>query len=88
MNQDNNKPRDLSAAEWQEIITVPEVREGWGLYDDAKAKDFAASVYGVKFGFISGSPGYCGDVYILLGDTLSTPMVLYRENGQLKGLDD
>lgn len=89
MNQDiiNNKPRDISAVEWQEIINVPQVREGWGLFYEEKAEDFAASVYGAKFNFISGSPGYCGDVYILLGDALSAPMLLYRKNGKLEYYD-
>jgi hypothetical protein len=73
-------PYPLSPAEWQQIIAVPEVRAAWGIEDDEKPSDFAAMVYAVKFKFVSGSPGYIGDIYILQGDTLTgdPPMVLRR----------
>lgn len=93
MKQDKNKPHEITAAEWLEIIAVSDVRDGWGLESwqtdkETTAKDFAASVYGVRFDFFSGSPGYVGDVYILLGDGLTPPMVLYREEGKLVSLDN
>ena len=76
------KPHPLSLKEWRQIIAVPAVREAWGLEDDVTANDFAGSVYGVKFKFVSGSPGYVGDLYILQGDALTDepPMVLRRAN--------
>ena len=40
-------------------------------------------VYGVKFDFASGAPGYVGDLYILHGDALGEPMVFIRREGQL-----
>ena len=30
----------LSDIEWREIVAIPEVREGWGLEDDATVEDF------------------------------------------------
>ena len=40
-------------------------------------------VYGVKFDFVSGGPGYVGDRYILRGAVLGEPMVLIRKDGRL-----
>lgn len=70
--------------EWQEIIASPAVRLAWGLINES-AEDFADSVYGVKFNFVSGSPGYIGDLYILQGDVLTgdPPVILARRNGEL-----
>ena len=76
-----NKPLDISMAEWQEIMQVPEVKEAWGIEDDLNPEDFAEMVYGVKFNYHSGSPGYVGDLYILQGDVLSgdSPFLLVRD---------
>jgi len=75
------KPYPLSPEDWKQIITIPAVREAWGLEDNVSPSDFAESVYGVKFKFVSGSPGYFGDLYILQGDALTgdPPMVLRRD---------
>lgn len=73
-------PHPISPEEWEQIIALPAVREAWGLSDDEKPSDSAAMIYGVKFNFVSGSPGYVGDLYILQGDALADepPMVLRR----------
>lgn len=77
-----NKPQDISIAEWQEITQVPEVRESWGLENET-AEQFAGVVYGAKFDFVSGGPGYFGDLYVLQDDALSEPFVLIRKDGRL-----
>ena len=79
-----NKPEDISLAEWREIMEVQEVKESWGLSDETP-EEFAANVYVVKFDFVSGSPGYVGDLYIIQGDTLTgdAPFVLTRQDGVL-----
>jgi len=61
-------------------MAVQVIRESWGIDDDLPADDFAAQVYAAKFNFISGSPGYIGELFILQGDVLTgdPPMVLYR----------
>jgi len=76
-----NKPLPITNAEWKEIVSVPAVREAWGLEDDADPAEFASVVYGAKFNFVSGSPGYVGDLYILQGDAITEvgPMVLRRD---------
>ena len=79
-------PHPLTHEDWKQIIAIPAVREAWGLEDDATPSDFAGTVYAAKFDFVSGSPGYFGDLYILQGDALTgdPPMVLRRaEDGTL-----
>jgi hypothetical protein len=79
-----NKPLEISLDEWKEIMQIPEIRESWGLESETP-QQFADMVYGVKFDFTSGSPGYFGDLYILQGDYLTgdPPLVLLRRNGKL-----
>jgi hypothetical protein len=79
-------PYPLNPEEWRQIMDLPAIREAWGLQDDATPSEFASNVYGVKFKFFSGSPGYVGDLYILQGDALTghPPIVLRRaEDGAL-----
>lgn len=64
-------------------MTVPAVRESWGLSGDEAPEEFAETVYGAKFDFVSGGPGYVGDLYILLGDALGQPVMLIRKDGLL-----
>lgn len=82
----DNRPKPISEAEWAEIVTMPAVREAWGLGDDPDPSEFASIVYGARFNFVSGGPGYVGDVYVLQGDALTEapPLVLRRDrNGKL-----
>ena len=74
----------LSETEWREIIAIPEVREGWGLEDDEGVDDFRSMVYGVKFDYMSGGPGYFGDLYIIQDHSLQSPLAFIRSNGALK----
>ena len=85
-----SKPLEISLAEWQEIITVQEVRETWGLTEESAVEDFASQVYGAKFNFVSGSPGYVGDLYIIQSDVLTgdAPLILGRYEGKLRPVYD
>jgi len=77
----STQPHALSRAEWNEIGELEAVRESWGLEDGESFADFAAdNIYGVKFDFSSGHPGYCGDLFILQADTLNgEPFMLIRD---------
>lgn len=80
------KPFALTSDEWAEIMRLDTVREAWGLEPGDTAEDFAQLVYAAKFHFVSGSPGYVGDLFILQGDHLTgdPPFVLKRDaNGKL-----
>jgi hypothetical protein len=77
-------PHKLTEAEWRELGSLLVVRESWGLEEEHDPLDLASLAYGAKFDFVSGSPGYVGDLYLLQGDAIGEPMVLRRgENGRL-----
>ena len=79
----DTKPKEITIDEWREIVEIAFVREAWGLYDIKLApEEFAKSAYGAKFDFVSGSPGYCGDLYIIYGDALSGKPVLIIRNSE------
>jgi hypothetical protein len=84
---EDTKPHPLTRAEWTEIMANPVVRESWGLESDhATLAEFSSQVYAAKFNFVSGSPGYVGELFILQGDHLTgdAPMVFRRdESGDL-----
>lgn len=71
-------------------MNIPVIRESWGLEDHETPEDFRGMVYGVKFNFHSGSPGYVGDLYVLQGDILTgdPPFILGRFNGELQPVYD
>ena len=77
---DDMKPYPLTAAEWKEIAAISTVRGSWGFQDGGNISDLQAQIYAVKFRFVSGSPGYVGDLFILQGDILTgdPPFVLQR----------
>ena len=51
--------------------------------DDEAPDEFADMVYGVKFDFVSGGPGYVCDLCILVGDAVGEPMTIIRKDGRL-----
>ena len=78
-------PLVINDEEWKELMNVPEVVQGWGwTEDEITAKEIKSQIYGVKVDFVSGSPGYCGDLFILLGDSLGEPMTLIRSHDTKK----
>jgi hypothetical protein len=80
-----NQLLPISLAEWKEIIEIDAIREMWGLETETTPEEFSDMVYGVKFNFISGGPGYFGDLFILQGDALTgDPPVMLTRNTSLK----
>ena len=77
-----NKPQEISMKEWKEIMQLSVIRESWGLENET-LKQFSDMVYGVKFDFVSGGPGYVGDLYVLHGDALGESMTLIRRDNRL-----
>lgn len=61
-------------------MKVPLVREGWGIEADETSSQFASRAYAVRFAFQSGSPGYVGDLYVLVGDSFGDGPVLLRRD--------
>ncbi len=84
-----NNPRSLTQQEWVDVYQQPDVRALWGLDNETgvTVDDWKASVYAVHFDFVSGSPGYVGDLYLIHGDYLADvpPAALVRDdNGCLR----
>ena len=82
-----NEPMQLSDAEWKEIFELSFIRDSWGVDDDPEytVDIWKEGVYEVKFHFMSGCPGYVGDLYVLIGDALvACPIVLVRRDGKLE----
>jgi hypothetical protein len=79
-------PYPLTQAEWKEIRDIPAVRDAWGMKDNEGLGVLSSQIYAAKFNFVSGSPGYVGDLVILQGDVLTghPPFVLRRgQDGKL-----
>jgi hypothetical protein len=83
-----NKPHAITRKEWAKIIKVPEVIEGWGIEPDETPEFLADMIYGVRFDFISGGPGYVGPLYLLQGDgdPGTAPVALIKRGGELVAL--
>jgi hypothetical protein len=78
----SNKPTDLSESEWQGIVALPEFR-AWGVTDE-NVEELVSRLYGARFDFIAGGPGYVGPLYLVYGDAISgQPLVVIREGSRL-----
>lgn len=82
----DNLPKPITKKEWTEIRQSPAVAELWGLSDET-IEEFSQMVYGVRYDFVSGGPGYVGDVFVLLGDALTQPVTFIRDSGRLVKVD-
>jgi hypothetical protein len=79
----NNLPHPISEDEYREILTVPEIKDAWGISDDEQVA-VSPYFYAVKFNYLSGSPGYVGPLYLVYGDAVTGhPFVLVREDDKL-----
>jgi hypothetical protein len=84
----NNKPMALTSAEIKEIASIEDIQQMWGAENaDDMASILLDSAYAVKFHFISGGPGYVGDLYVLFGDAPGEPVRLIRVKGKLQFFD-
>jgi hypothetical protein len=64
---EDTRPYALTPAEWKEVMSVQAVRDAWGIESDETSDNFSTTVYAAKFKFVSSSPGYVGDLFILKG---------------------
>lgn len=84
-----NKPCGLTAQDWEAVAAVRDVVEAWGLDDDAedvRGALLADLVYGVRFDYVTDSPGYGGSLYLLQGAGAPeiAPMALVESEGGLR----
>jgi hypothetical protein len=81
----DNRPKALTKDEINEIASIEAVQEMWGATNiEEMTEQLRQGIYAVKFDFVSGSPGYVGDLYILIGDTFDEPVRLIRVDGKLE----
>ena len=74
------KPFALTKSEIEEIASIKEIQEMWGAENAKDMQDYlTCTVYAVRFDFTSGSPGYCGDMFLLQGDCVQPPLTLIRD---------
>jgi hypothetical protein len=45
--------------------------ESWGVEDNWTINDLSDQVYAARYNFVSGSPGYVGELFILQGSYLT-----------------
>lgn len=84
----DNKPKALTNKEIQEIAALEDIQQMWGAANfEEMVNILEESAYAVKFDFISGGPGYVGDLYVLFGDAPGEPVRLIRVNGKLEFFD-
>jgi hypothetical protein len=84
----DNKPKALTNKEIREIAALEDIQQMWGAANtDEMVNVLEESAYAVKFYFISGGPGYVGDLYVLFGDSPGEPVRLIRVNGKLEFFD-
>ncbi|MGA2733718.1 MAG: hypothetical protein ABSG35_14160 [Syntrophobacteraceae bacterium] len=81
----DNKPKALNSKEIEEIAAMKSVRQMWGAENaEEMIKMLQGDIYAAKFDYMSGGPGYVGDLYVLLGDAYDEPLTLVRTHGELK----
>jgi hypothetical protein len=65
-----NEPSALSNSEIEEIASNEQIQEMWGAHDSEEMELFLKQSYAVKFDFVSGCPGYVGELFLIQGDAL------------------
>lgn len=82
----STKPLELTEEDKSEIASMEAVREMWGAKNDPEFLAlFEGSIYAVKYEYVSGGPGYAGDLIVLTGDgDYSEHVTLIRKNRNLR----
>lgn len=80
---ERNIPHIVLPHEWQEIAALEEVREAFGMTQEENMYWLQENSYAVRFNFSAGGPGYVGDLFYLVGDSLDEPMTIIRRDGKL-----
>jgi len=85
----DNTPKALTNDEIKEIAAMTDIQEMWGAEDiDEMVGILQDNAYAARFDFMSGGPGYFGDLFILFGDAPGVPIRLIRVKGKLQLLLD
>jgi hypothetical protein len=72
-------PHAITEAEWRELAQIQEVKEMFGLEDtDEDGELLASCCYGARFKYMNGSPGYIGDLFVLISNEMGGPFFVTR----------
>ena len=85
-----NQPIPLTQEEVAEISELEWIRDSWGAENVDEMVATMADVSAVKFHFVSGCPGYVGDLFLLVGSVLDRGCVvalIRDEEGRLTAFD-
>ncbi len=86
----DSTPKSLTKDELSEIAAFEPLWELWGAENAEDMLEVLKGSYCVRFDFMSGSPGYVGDLFIIQGDALTDarPIELNRDkDGKLQLVD-
>jgi hypothetical protein len=72
------KPFALTSEEIKELAAHRGVQQMWGAENSEEMELALKQSYAVKFQFMSGGPGYIGDLFIIHGDCLDATMPAVR----------
>ena len=75
------QPLALTNEDFKELAAHPGLYPMWGATNAEEMEAILRQSYAVKFDFVSGCPGYVGDLFIIHGDALDgdmPPVRLYR----------
>ena len=82
-------PCVITDAEWSELAQVQQIKEMFSLAGTSEDGESLASVcYGARFDYMNGSPGYVGDLFVLVSDHMGDPFLLTRQKDGHLTLDD
>ena len=69
----DNNPVFMAPSDWKELFAIQHIKDMWGIEPHETWEMWKSVVYVSKFDFISGSPGYVGDMFLIMGDHLTGP---------------
>ncbi len=77
-------PLTITTKEWQEIMTLPRVRDLWELDATDTIESFNSNVYGAKFNYTDKTSDEPGDLYIITsGNADICNALIKRMDGRL-----
>lgn len=74
----SNQPLALPKDEIHELAAHPGLHQMWGATSSEEMEDILRQIYTVEFQFMSGSPGYVGNLFIIHGDALDASIPVVR----------
>lgn len=75
-----HQPRVPLPKDWADLAGNPTVRHAWGLADDERGEDLAAVCDNAKFDFVTGGPGWAGELIMLHDDAFGGPPFVFARS--------